>query len=145
MNAPSPPPFDFNKRTEQYIKLRDRISEIKTKHKEELEPLNNLLEKLNDLLLGHLSAIGADSVSATAGTVYRTQRKSASLADKSAFWTYVVEQGAWDLLDYKANPVAVADFIKESEEQAKADPTIIPGPPPGVNYTVAWVAGIQRK
>lgn len=141
----APTPIDFEKRTEQFILVRDRIAAIEEKHKEELKPWKDLRDKIQDQLLGHLNAVGADNVGTKVGTVYRQMRKSATIADKSAFWTWVVTQGSFDMIDYKANAPKVAEYINQQIEEAKADPTIVPAPPPGINYSVTYVAGVQRK
>lgn len=145
MNAPTIQPVDFEKRVDQYVQVRDKIAAIKERHKEELQPWNDCLEQLNDMLLGHLNNIGADNVGTKAGTVYRTPKKSATIADKAAFWSYVVTTGKWDLIDYKANASQVSAHINELAEQAKTDPTVQPGPPPGINYSITYIAGVQRK
>ena len=101
--------IDVAKRVEQYVKLRDKIKEIKDRQKNELKPFNETLEQLNALLLAHLNGLNGNSVATDAGTVYRTEKKSASLADAEAFMKYVVANGAFDLLDRKANVTAVED------------------------------------
>src|SRR6185437_12062529 len=144
MNAITPQPIDFDTRVGQYVKLRDKIKEIKDKHKAELKPYAEALEQLNGMLLQHLNSVGADSVKATSGTVYRTLDKKASVADKSAFWTWVVTQGKFEFIDYKANVTAVFDFIGEQVEAAKGDPSIQPAPPPGVNVSSSYEVGVRR-
>jgi hypothetical protein len=130
----APQPFDLNKRVGQYVKLRDFIADVKEKHKKELEPLNEMLEQLNSLMLDHLSSIGAERAGTEHGTVYRTAKKSASVADMSAFWAWVVTQNDWDLLDKKANVKAVEDFMKKNNM-----------PVPGVNFTEKYVVGVRRR
>lgn len=124
----------FDKRVDQFIKLRDKIKAIKEKHKEELAPFNEGLESLNSILLGHLNSVGADNVGTACGTVYKTAKKSASIADMDAFWTYVITQGAFDMVDKKANPTAVEEFIETNG-----------APPPGVNWNVVDVVGVRRR
>lgn len=124
----------FETRVAQYVKVRDKIKEISDRQKEELKPYKELLEKLNSVLLGHLNSVGAENVGTAAGTVYKTVKNSASIADMSAFWTYVVTQGDFDMVDKKANPTAVAAHIDEHGV-----------PPPGVNWTTMEVAGVRRK
>jgi hypothetical protein len=133
-NPPAPAAFDLNKRVGQYVKLRDFIADVKEKHKKELEPLNEMLEQLNSLMLDHLSSIGAERAGTEHGTVYRTAKKSASVADMSAFWAWVVTQNDWDLLDKKANVKAVEDFMKKNNM-----------PVPGVNFTEKYVVGVRRR
>src|SRR5262249_32601323 len=102
--------------------------------KVEMAPYRETLEKLNSVLLQHLTDVGADRVGSSSGTVYRTEKKTAPVADKSVFWTFVTEHGNWDLIDYKANPTAVADYMKQHS-----------APVPGVNYTVRYEVGVRRK
>ncbi len=131
MNAPSN--LDITKRVEQYVRLRDEIKRLDDEHKEKMKPYRDALEKLNNLLLTHLNTIGGDSVKSAAGTVYRTERKTASLSDADAFMRFVIGNEAWDLLDRKANVSAVVDFIAEND-----------APPPGVTLNQAYLVGVRR-
>ncbi len=141
---PMVPAIDINKRTEQFVKLRDKIRDIKERHKKELKPYNEALEKLGNMLLDHLNQIGVESVRADAGTPHKVIERSAAIADKDAFWAWVVTQGKWEFLDYKANVTAVAQHIEEQLEKAKEDPTIVPAAPPGVNYSERYKIGVLR-
>lgn len=127
------PRLDISKRVDQYVALRDKIKKLDDEHKEKMKPYREVLEKLNGVLLEHLNQIGGDSVRTEAGTVYRTAKKSASLADADAFMRFVIGNEAWDLLDRKANVTAVADFIEENNAA-----------PPGVNFSTAFVVGVRR-
>jgi hypothetical protein len=129
-----PNPVNIEKRVQQYVALRDHIRAIKERHKAELKAPNETLEKLNSVLLGHLNAIGGVNVGTAYGTVYKTTKKSASVADMSAFWTYVVSQGDFDMVDKRANPTAVEAYIEANGTT-----------PPGVNWNVLEVVGVQRK
>lgn len=130
MNAPT---VDIQKRVDQYVRLRDEIKRRDDEHKAAMKPFRETLEKLNNVLLSHLITINGDSVRTDAGTVYRTEKKSASLADPDAFMRFVVSNEAWDLLDRKANVTAVADFIAENDAT-----------PPGVNFSSTFVVGVRR-
>jgi len=125
---------NFDTRVGQYVKLRDKIKEISDRQKEELAPYKATLEKLNSVLLGHLNTVGADNVGTAEGTVYKTAKKSASVADMTAFWAYVTSHDDFDMVDKKANPSAVEAFIEANGV-----------PPPGVNWTVMEVVGVRRK
>jgi len=132
MNAPLK--TDLTKRVEQYIALRDKIKELNDAHKEKMRPYNETLEQLNSALLMELDKINGDSVRTEAGTVYRTTKKSASIADASAFWAHIVVNNDWELLDKRANSVAVEEYIKSNG-----------CPPPGVNFTQTHVVGVRRS
>jgi len=131
---PAPEKIDFAKRVQQFVKLRDLIADKEAAAKAELKPYKETLEQLNAVLLQHLNEVNGDSIQTPHGTVYRTAKKSASVADMTAFWTYVVSQGDWDLIDKKANVTAVADHVEKHQT-----------PPPGVNYSVTHVVGVRRK
>jgi hypothetical protein len=124
---------DFGVRVAQYVKLRDLIKVKEKEFKEHLAPYKKALDDLNSVLLNHLNNVGANSVNTDFGTVYRTEKKSASLNDPAAFMDYVITNRAWDLLDRKANVTAVAGFIEEHNTQ-----------PPGVNFSSAYIVGVRR-
>jgi hypothetical protein len=132
MNAPVK--LDISKRVDQYVRLRDQIKKMDDEHKERMKPYREALEKLNGVLLSHLNEIEGDSVRTSVGTVYRTAKKSATLADPEAFMRFIIDSGEWDLLDRKANVTAVADFIEENETL-----------PPGVNFSTTYVVGVRRS
>jgi hypothetical protein len=132
MNAPIN--LDISKRVDQYVRLRDEIKRLDDEHKTKMKPYRDALEKLNSLLLTHLNDIGGDSVKSAAGTVYRTERKTASLADPDIFMRFVIDNEAWDLLDRKANVTAVVDYIEENNAE-----------PPGVNLNRTYIVGVRRS
>lgn len=121
-------------RVDQYVKLRDLIKEKDDAHKAAMKPYREALEKLNNLMLAELNNIGGDSIKTGAGTVYKTERKSASLEDGEAFMEYIIQNEAWELIDRKANVTAVEDF-------AKSNGTL----PPGVKFTVMQTVGVRRS
>jgi hypothetical protein len=124
---------DIGKRVEQFVKLRDLIKSRDDEHKKAMKPLRETLESLNSVLLAHLNDMGGNSIATDAGTAYRTEKKSASLADSEAFMDYVIANQAFDLLDRKANVTAVEEHIKEND-----------APPPGVSYTSTFIVGERR-
>jgi hypothetical protein len=125
---------DIGKRVDQYVKLRDRIKEIKDAHSKELAPYVEALENLNNILLGHLNAVGTDSATIKGvGTVYKTTKASATTADAAALREYVQTHNAWELVDVKPNAPAVKDYIITNRTT-----------PPGVNFSQTYVVGVRR-
>ena len=133
---PAPQPVDLNTRVGQYIKLRDLKTELKDKHKAELAPIEEAMEQLEQVLLAALNAQNADSVKTASGTVYKSVKESASMADPAAFWSYVIASGNFDLIDKKANVTAVKAHIE--------DPANNGLPPPGVNFTSVALPRVRR-
>lgn len=133
--SPGPPPaLDLNKLIDHYVQLRDRKRLMESQHKEALKPFNALMEEIEGRLLKHMHDTGATSIATPGGSAYQTTKKSATIKDGSAFRTFVVSNQKFELVDWRANAIAVFDFIKESGGQ----------PPPGVNASTYVSVGVRR-
>lgn len=132
-STPAAKQVTIEQRIDQYVKLRDMIKAKDDAHKKAMEPYRETLEKLNGVMLNHLNTIGADSVKASSGTVYRTTKRSASLEDGDAFMRHVITKEAWELLDRKANVAAVEAYFGENGVL-----------PPGVKISSQQVVGVRR-
>lgn len=133
MTVHVPVPDTFDELVEQFVKLRDKLKEADDAHKERTKMARAHLEVLNGKLLEKLNTTGGESVKTKFGTAYRTTRRSATIADGDLFRGYVINNSAFDLVDWKANANAVDDFIKNAGS-----------PPPGVNFTTAFTVGVRR-
>ncbi len=134
MNVHVTIPDSIDDLVSQYVRLRDKIKEAEDAHKAKLKDAKDYLEELNSRLLQRLNEVGGESVKTSSGTVYRTTRRSASIADGDAFRQFVINNEAFDLVDWRANANAVDDFIKEQQ-----------APPPGVNFSTAFTVGVRRS
>ena len=105
-----------------YVSIRDSVAEIKARQKAELEPYAQALAKLEGQMMTILVDAGVDSMKTPAGTAYRSEKTSVTIADKSAFMDYIQSNGAFDLLDVRANKTAVEGYMAEHQDL-----------PPGVN------------
>lgn len=133
MNAIVPLPDNVDELVSQFVRLRDKIKESDDAHKEKTRPAREHLERLRVKLLDRLNEVGGESVKTGHGTVYRTTKRSASIADGEVFRSFIQENELFDLVDWKANANAVDDYIKEHE-----------APPPGVNFSVHFDVGVRR-
>lgn len=124
--------MDFQTQIGLYIKLRNRIKEEDKQHEEKMKPHRELLLKFNNELLQALLTTKQDSAKTELGTAYKKVRKSATIADASAFRRHVIGSQDFDLVDWRANALAVNAFIKEHKE-----------PPPGVNYAEIIDVGVR--
>lgn len=125
---------DINEFIGKYVQLRDTIEKLDREHKEKMKPYREMLDQLGTTLLAHLNEINSDSIATQSGTVYRTTKKSATIADAGAFWEYVVSGANWDLIDKRANVTAVSAYVEEHKTL-----------PPGINYSTTSVVGVRRK
>lgn len=121
------------KMVEQYIVLRDHKKAADAEYKKSMERVNQAMEKLEGMLLKHLQEAGADSIACKAGTVYRNTQNSATVKDMQAFRDWVITNDGWDVVDLRANKVAVEALLKEGTEV------------PGVNFTSIHTVGVRRK
>lgn len=132
--TPVTPKVTIEHRVAQYVKLRDLIKEKDDKHKEQMAPYREALEKLNSVLLQHLQTAGIDSAKTGEGTVYKTVKKSASLEDADQFMRHVIGTESWDLLERKCSLRAVEEFVHENGVL-----------PPGVKMSSTQVVGVRRS
>lgn len=129
----TPAATPLGKRIEQLFKLRAKVAEIKARHDAEIKPYAATLLKLQDVVLAELQASGQDSSKVRGvGTVFKKVSDSASIADKDAFRRHVIGTEGYDLIDMKANVVAIRDYIKTEG-----------APPPGVNFTSFASLGVR--
>jgi hypothetical protein len=122
----------LEKRIAQYVEVRLKIREVTARHEEELKPLIDLHNDLTAWLIEMLDAAGAKSIKTNQGTIYQNTRYTASTTDPKAFMDYVISNNAFDLLDRKADPTAVRDFIEQHESE-----------PPGVQLSAIRTVGVR--
>ena len=116
------------------MKLRDLKAEIKEKHDAELKPINDTMEMMKDEFKQVLNGTNATNMKTAAGTVSLLNKQSASCSDLNAFWTWIITQGAFDMLDKKPNVTAITEYVKQHGVA-----------PPGVNYSEYQDIGVRRK
>ena len=126
-------PDNVDQLVDQYVRLRDKLKEADDAHKKKTEQARAYLMMLNGKLLERLAEVGGDSVKTPHGTVYQTTKRTASIADGDVFREYVINNGEFDLVDWRANANAVDDYIKENGAV-----------PPGVNFSTTLTVGVRR-
>jgi hypothetical protein len=123
----------FETRLVQYRQLEAKIDAMEEEHKARVMPFKEAREKLRALMLKMLHDSGQDSAKTAVGTVYRLTRTSVSLDDPTEFRRHVIGSENWDLIDWKANKSAVADYATMNEGQL----------PPGVKVTQMLDIGVR--
>jgi hypothetical protein len=113
-DTPSAGVIDLAKLIDRFVALRDRKRELEQEHKMILRPYDQIMEEISAKLLKHMQEIGADHVASPGGTAYQTTKNSATIRDQAAFRNYVIEQGMFDLVDWRANANAVFEFINNA-------------------------------
>lgn len=108
-----------------YIRTRDKISQLKKKHEDEVAALKELQAKRERYLGGAMNDVGAESLKTGAGTVFFDWKDSATVDDGEAFKDWV--QADWErrkhFLPNSVSKAAVKDLHEEGQMS-----------PPGVSY-----------
>lgn len=124
----------LNELTEKYIQVRDRKSKLKANYDGKVAALDAVLDKIEAVLLASFEASGIDSVKTSAGTAYRATRTQASIADWDAFFAFVRENGAWEMLERRCSKAGVEQFKSANDDL-----------PPGINWREERVVNIRRS
>ncbi len=75
---------------QNYVERRDRIAEISTRHAEELAPLSEAQNQIENYLMHIMNGMGVDSLKANgAGTAFKKNATSCQMADPVAFKEFV--------------------------------------------------------
>ena len=130
----APQPTNLDKMTERVIKLRDAIKDADKQHKEKMAPFREKLEEMENKLLAELTKLNVNKFGGAHGTVFKSSKNSATIADGSVFREYVINNELWDLVDWRANATAVAEHI-----------TVNHVPPPGVNFATVVTVNVRRS
>ena len=118
-----------------YIALRDRRAKRKAEFEAADAEDKQAQEKIEAYFLKGFNEEGVDSIKTEHGSVYRSTRSSASVADWDAFFNgYVLPNQAWEFLEHRAN--------KSSVEQYKANSGDLP---PGINWSETQTVNVRRS
>jgi hypothetical protein len=134
LRPPQPSQSNFGELIQLYLETRDAKAVLERKQKEHTKQYSDVLHMIEGKLMAHLQEHGVQSLSSDLGTAYLSHKRSAPIHDAIAFKQYVIDNQAWDMLDWKANITAVGDYLTENEEL-----------PPGVSLKSNVTLGVMRK
>ena len=124
---------NMEKRVGQYVAIRDLISEIKDRHKEELLAHEILLERLAGIIHRFMDAHNLENLRTAAGTCYISMKWTANVQDPAAFMKFVIDNEEFDLLERRASSTAVKAYVEENNHL-----------PTGVNLNALSSIGVRR-
>jgi len=101
--------IDTNTIISYYIQLRDKKKETQDRHKEELEPINVGLMKLEGIMQDRLNEMGIDKMAGDSGTVFTKTNSSVTVDDWEAVVEYIKDNEAYDVLDRRVNKTAALE------------------------------------
>ncbi len=120
---------------QKYVELRYQKSVVVDRHKEEISPFNDVLARLESVFMVEMDKAEVDSVSARGlGTIYRSTRATATVADFKALQAHVIEHDAWELLQARVSVPAVEAYLEDVGEQ-----------PPGVTITRIMKINVRKE
>jgi hypothetical protein len=119
---------------QEYISTRDAMDVVAARHKEELKPFVDKLEKLNSWLMGTLQAAGAKSSRTDYGTAYIVENTNLKVEDPEAFFDFVTNSGEFQLLNRSPSKSAVKEYADEHRGEL----------PPGLSSTSILSLNVRR-
>lgn len=96
---------------EAYRKLRDQKKDMQDRHKEELQPIEDKLEKLENHLHQQLLANGVDSMKTAHGTAYLSRTASVKVEDWECALDFIKANDLWHMLEKRLAKSAVEEFV----------------------------------
>lgn len=120
---------------DKYIKLRDLKAKLKAEFEEKIAPLEAAMEKVEAVLLGAFDQMGVESARTANGTAYISMKTSASVADRDAYFAWVLANPEERMIfvEARANKTAVEHYKDTNQEL-----------PPGVNWSATRTVNIRR-
>ena len=150
----------FDEIVHKYIELRDLKAQAKKAYDARVETLDSGMKKLEAQVLERFRDQGVESCNTASGTVYKTTRTSATVADWSAYTTFVSRRMAKEVVDTLDLDVSVDDLVAAMvdsgefeffERRAAKDPVkdymaehdgILPA---GINWNAFTTIGVRAS
>lgn len=125
---------NIDKLVEAYRKLRDKKAEIDQEYKERIAKVREKQELIENKILEFFNETGMESAKTPHGTAYVSEVMNARVADRDAFFRFVREHDAWEMLESRANKTAVRQFVEEHDGEL----------PPGVDITTVRKINVRK-
>lgn len=126
--------MDFEKAVKKYIELRDLNAQITADADKAVAENKEKMEKLAAWLQLKAEESKLDKVPTKFGTVFWTVGARCSVSNGEAFFDFVKQQGAFELVEKRASKVAVRDWL-ETHKQL----------PPGVDYVTFKQINVRAR
>jgi len=116
--------MNFEKAARAYIEIERKIEAIEAEAKAATAPLKQQLKDIETWFTLKADAEGLVNIKTSLGTAYWSTHSSAKVADRTVFFDFVKETGAYHMLESRVNKTAVNEYIESNKL-----------PPPGVDYS----------
>lgn len=121
---------------DRYIKLRDKKTELKGDYERKVAAVDQALERIEAFFMRHLDNSGSESVRTKAGTFFKAEQNSATVADWDSIWSWVQEdlEARAAILEKRVSKGFVQSYRDEHNDL-----------PPGINWRTAYVVNVRRS
>ena len=118
-----------------YIKLRDKKSQLKKQYDEKVAKVDAVMDKMEAIILKTFQDSGIDSARTDAGTAYISTRTSATVGSREEFVSWVLQDPDERsiFLENRVSKVAVEQFKAANDDL-----------PPGINFRSEVTVGVRR-
>ncbi len=120
-----------------YVKLRDAKSKLQARHKAELAPINQMLERIEKDLLAFLDEQGTTSTSTPTRTAFIDPKVTYKIEDWPALQEFInslPEDQRFSYLDRRPSKSAIEAFLEDNGAL-----------PPGITASTFRKVAIRRK
>lgn len=118
---------------EEFIRLRDKKSEIVAHAKDLCAKLDEKMDVLESDILKKFAEVGIESARTKEGTAYVKTTRLTSVGQWDDLLPWIQASGNWHMLTRAANKTAVLEYLDEHEEL-----------PPGINLVSKIELGVNR-
>lgn len=117
-----------------YLQLRTHRDEVSRKHKEEMAPINDKLNKLSSWVHNQLNSQGQKNARVDAGTAFLQTDTSVTVQDWDSVLQFIKDNGFFEMLERRVSKGVVTEFIESTG-------TV----PPGVKVTSEISCHIRKS
>lgn len=103
--------YNADQLIQRYVEIRDEKAAVAERHKGEMQPFNDQLEVLENVLLGLLNEQGGQNIKTEHGTAYISEVMNVKVDDWDSFLYYVQRFQAWNMLVRNVNKTAVKELM----------------------------------
>lgn len=125
--------MDINELVARYVQIRDKKSAYKAAYDAQVAKVDELLDRVEGVLLKHFEETGSESVRTVSGTAYKSTRTSAKVADWDSFLNFVKETDSFDMLEHRCAKTVVEEYKVANNDL-----------PPGLDWKEEVVVGVRR-
>lgn len=126
--------MDYDQAVKHYIDLRDENELIMKEADTKIADNKAKMEKLGVFIQLKAEQDKLEKVPTQYGTVFWTIGDRCTVSNGEAFFDFVKEKQAWELIEKRASKTGVRDYIKTAKLV-----------PPGVDYTTFKQINVRKK